>query len=88
LTHGRKAKCEGSSSFLKKRTKKLLLVVFRGRHDRHALHRTKVFCFFFSKKNCLLAGLTVNLQAAWYKISDRIARGYCQLADGPRDLRA
>jgi hypothetical protein len=63
----RKAKREGSSSFLKKRTKKLLLVGFRGRHDRHALHRTKVFWFFFSKKNCFLAGLTANLQAAWYQ---------------------
>jgi hypothetical protein len=44
---------QGSSSFLKKRTKKLLLcsmqAVFRPNEQ-----RAKVFCFFFSKKKYFL----------------------------------
>jgi hypothetical protein len=46
---------EGSSSFLKKRTKKLLFVCLRQHDNRHAPKGTKVFWFFFSKKNCFLA---------------------------------
>jgi hypothetical protein len=44
-------KSEGSSSFLKKRTKKLLSVPAP---VRHYPKQSKVFWFFFSKKNCLL----------------------------------
>jgi hypothetical protein len=44
---GGDAEAEGSSSFLKKRTKKLLLIGTRG-------PGAKVFWFFFSKKNCFL----------------------------------
>jgi len=47
---------EGSSSFLKKRTKKLLFrfagITRLGEWQRRG---TKVFWFFFSKKNCFLA---------------------------------
>jgi hypothetical protein len=44
---------KGSSSFLKKRTKKLLLLgsIFLGDYGK----RIKVFCFFFSKKKYFLA---------------------------------
>jgi hypothetical protein len=48
---------EGSSSFLKKRTKKLLSV-WRADHSPNAfdgaVKQSKVFWFFFSKKNCFL----------------------------------
>jgi hypothetical protein len=47
---------KGSSSFLKKRTKKLLLLGFapgiRTGRAKCVTNRTKVFWFFFSKKNC------------------------------------
>jgi hypothetical protein len=42
-----------SSSFLKKRTKKLLRLCVRGAAQ-HARPRSKVFWFFFSKKNSFL----------------------------------
>jgi hypothetical protein len=44
----RRAKREESSSFLKKRTKKLLFS--RVHAGRSVVKRAKVFCFFFSKK--------------------------------------
>jgi len=50
-------KKEGSSSFLKKRTKKLLSVQSAPNFAMEALgitQQTKVFWFFFSKKNCFL----------------------------------
>jgi hypothetical protein len=46
---------QGSRSFLKKRTKKLLIDLVRACRDRRVSQRTKVFWFFFSKKNCFLA---------------------------------
>jgi len=54
----KEGKCEESSSFLKKRTKKLLSV-YRN-ISAHCLggsceQRAKVFCFFFSKKKYFLA---------------------------------
>jgi hypothetical protein len=48
---------EGSSSFLKKRTKKLLSVSVSGKAARSAggcKQHSKVFCFFFSKKKYFL----------------------------------
>jgi hypothetical protein len=46
-----KARQEASTSFLKKRSKRLL---FSGQvHDRGIGRRVKVFWFFFSKKNIL-----------------------------------
>jgi hypothetical protein len=51
---------EGSISFLKKRNKKLLLIIRRVRNDLHASKRTKVFWFFFSKKNCFLPAVVVK----------------------------
>ena len=57
---------EESSSFLKKRTKKLLLLGYTS-VERSATARAKAFCFFFSKKKALLAsllGLLVILAAA------------------------
>jgi hypothetical protein len=46
---------EGSSSFLKKEPKKLLLFGMRTELALRASQQTKVFWFFFSKKNCFLA---------------------------------
>jgi hypothetical protein len=48
---------EGSSSFLKKRTKKLLLSSVRCGRAHRVTNIVKVFWFFFSKKNCFLCGL-------------------------------
>jgi hypothetical protein len=47
---------QGSSSFLKKRTKKLLLAVGDTTPRSGAVTRSgvKFFWFFFSKKNCFL----------------------------------
>src|SRR5580698_4510228 len=42
---------EKSSSFLKKRTKKLLLIRVRATVSAAYTKRTKVFCFFFQKRN-------------------------------------
>jgi hypothetical protein len=39
---------------LKKRTKKLLLITKRANQSVHVSNKTKVFWFFFSKKNCFL----------------------------------
>jgi hypothetical protein len=56
---------EESSSFLKKRTKKLLFLWLRasriGRHDQ-LTKRIKVFCFFFSKKKYFLASLVLHVR--------------------------
>jgi hypothetical protein len=56
---------KGSSSFLKKRTKKLLSVgatpIFRAWAGSDGQQK-KVFWFFFSKKNCFPAGLFSNMQ--------------------------
>jgi hypothetical protein len=41
---------EGRSSFLKKRTKKLLLPLSRVPPEESATALAKVFCFFFTKK--------------------------------------
>ncbi len=57
---------EESSSFLKKRTKKLLLLAYPS-VERSATARAKAFCFFFSKKKALLPsflGLVLILAAA------------------------
>jgi hypothetical protein len=45
---------QGSSSFLKKRTKKLLFVCVGVTWDGHKPTRVKVFWFFFLNKNRLL----------------------------------
>jgi hypothetical protein len=59
LRYGPQHSKEGSSSFLKKRTKKLLFVAPRPtaatREPPFWDARAKVFWFFFSKKNCFLA---------------------------------
>jgi len=52
-----KSKHEGSSSFLKKRTKKLLLSSVRGARAHGVNQHSKSFWFFISKKNCFLYGL-------------------------------
>jgi hypothetical protein len=43
-----------SSSFLKKRTKKLLFASVRASHSSSVNQQIKVFCFFFSKKKYFL----------------------------------
>jgi len=48
---------EGRTSFLKKRSKKLLFIGAE-RYDWHASKYAKVFWFFFSKKNILQNGLS------------------------------
>jgi hypothetical protein len=56
---------EGSSSFLKKRTKKLLLISRRAEFEwRRGTQQTKVFWFFFSKKNCFLCLLLAGVLPA------------------------
>jgi hypothetical protein len=53
-------KRKGSSSFLKKSTKKLLLSSMRGGRADLSTNKVKVSWFFFSKKNCFLYGLYVR----------------------------
>jgi hypothetical protein len=50
-----KGKERESSSFLKKRTKNLLIISSRGGRIGRVTKQTKVFCFFFSKKKYFLA---------------------------------
>ena len=57
----KQGKHQESSSFLKKRTKKLL-PVSPSRFARSRSNRAKVFCFFFSKKKYLLAALLFGLR--------------------------
>src|SRR5947209_6331111 len=54
---------EGRPSFLKKRSKRLLTPLSRTVQDRSAAAESKVFWFFFSKKNCLLSATWVSLSA-------------------------
>jgi hypothetical protein len=51
---GQRSKKGKSSSFLKKRTKKLLLLGMRTDRSDRASQQIKVFCFFFSKKKYFL----------------------------------
>jgi hypothetical protein len=56
---------KGSSSFLKKRAKKLLFSLVRARRiSRVSQHSKgiKVFCFFFSKKKYFLSSLVLPTQ--------------------------
>jgi hypothetical protein len=62
---------EGSSSFLKKRTKKLLRVGPSVSGEAEAKH-ANVFCFFFSKKKTFLSRRdcdTSNACAVWRRLS-------------------
>jgi hypothetical protein len=58
------ARNKGSSSFLKKKTKKLLVFGWRFAGDiwsaSQGLAMTKVFCFFFSKKQTFLFLITLS----------------------------
>jgi hypothetical protein len=49
---------EASSSFLKKRTKKLLFAAVRVDRSGPVNQLAKVFCFFFSKKKYFLLSLS------------------------------
>jgi hypothetical protein len=55
-----KGKSKESSSFLKKRTKKLLLLSVRAAWAGRVNQRAKVFCFFFSKKKYFLPRLRIK----------------------------
>jgi hypothetical protein len=46
VNQGKKGKCKGSSSFLKKRTKKLLLSLVHVSRSGRANQQDKSFCFF------------------------------------------
>jgi hypothetical protein len=64
------AEHEESSSFLKKRTKKLLSISRTPARMGELTNRAKVFCFFFSKKKSFLAALACQSLRGLVAISE------------------